>query len=70
MTQKDKHEKAIKILDCIDTCTNRIFRCESDLLNYPQNDFLGWGKWQAKRLESLKLAKIKLQNYYNKNFKL
>jgi len=70
MTQKEKHEKAIKVLDCIDTATNRIFRCESDLLNYPQNDFLGWGKWQEKRIVSLNSAREKMLNYYNQNFKI
>jgi hypothetical protein len=70
MTQIEKHQKAILVLEAIDTATNRIFRKEVDQRKYGETDFLGWGKWNEKKIESLKKAKIKLQNYYNQNFKL
>jgi len=70
MTDIEKHEKAIRVLQAIDTTTNRIFRKESDLKKYGENDILGWAKWEAKKIESLKKVKEKLINYYNKNFKI
>jgi len=70
MTQIEKHEKAIRVLEAIDLATNRILRKEADLHLYGENDFLGWKKWQAQKIESLKKAKSKLQNYYNNSFKL
>jgi hypothetical protein len=70
MTQLEKHEKAIKLLEAIDTATNRIFRKEADLLKYGENDFLGWGKFAKNDIETLKKVKAKLKNYYNQNFKL
>lgn len=68
--QIEKHEKAIKVLEAIDTCTNRILRKESDLIKYEENDILGWAKWERKRIQSLIKVKEKLTNYYNQNFKL
>jgi len=70
MTQLEKHEKAILVLEAIDTATNRIFRKESDLKKYGEIDFLGLAKWQIEKIENLKKVKLKLQNYYNQNFKL
>ena len=70
MTQLEKHEKAIKLLEAIDTATNRIFRKEADLLKYGENDFLGWGEFAKNDIEILKKVKAKLKNYYNQNFKL
>ena len=70
MTQIEKHEKAIKVLEAIDTATNRIFRKEADLKKYGDNDFLGWGEFAKKDIETLKRVKEKLKNYYNNNFKL
>lgn len=70
MTNLEKHEKAIKILEAIDLATNRILRKESELKIYGENDFLGWSKWQIKKIENLKKVKEKLTNYYNLNFKL
>jgi hypothetical protein len=70
MTQIQKHEKAIRVLEAIDTCTNRIFRKEADLKKYGYNDFLGWAKWQHQKIETLKKVKEKLTNYYENNFKL
>jgi len=70
MTQIEKHEKAIRVLEAIDTATNRIFRKEADLKKYGHNDFLGWGVFAKKDIETLKKVKQKLTNYYNNNFKL
>jgi len=70
MTQIEKHEKAIRLLEAIDTATNRILREQADLEKYGENDFLGWGKWQTKKIETLKKVKEKLKNYYEKNFKI
>ena len=70
MTQIEKHEKAIRVLEAIDTATNRIFRKEADLLKYGENDFLGWSKWEKTKIETLKKVKEKLKNYYNNNFKI
>ena len=70
MTEIEKHEKAIRVLEAIDTATNRIFRKEADLLKYGENDFLGWSKWEKTKIETLKKVKEKLKNYYNNNFKI
>lgn len=70
INQLEKHKKAVLILEAIDTATNRIFRKEDDLKKYGENDFLGWSQWQIKNIESLKKAKLKLQNYYNQNFQI
>lgn len=70
MTQLEKHQKAILVLEAIDLATNRMMRKESDLKKYAENNFLNWKEWEVKRIESLKGAKEKLTNYYNKNFKL
>lgn len=68
MTQIEKHEKAIRVLEAIDTATNRIFRKEEDLKKYGENDFLGWSKWEKNKIESLKKVKERLKNYYNNNY--
>lgn len=70
ISQIEKHTKAILVLEAIDTATNRILRTESDLKKYGENNFLGWAKWQIEKIEKLKKAKLKLQNYYNQNFKI
>lgn len=70
MTQIQKHEKAIRVLEAIDTATNRILRKESDLKKYGLNDFLGWGKRELIQIETLKKVKQKLKNYYNNNFQI
>ena len=69
-TQIEKHEQAIRVLEAIDTATNRIFRKEADLKKYGENDFLGWAKWEVKKIENLKNVKVKLQNYYKNSFQL
>ena len=70
MTQIEKHEKAIRVLEAIDTATNRIFRKEEDLKKYGENDFLGWGKWEIAKIENLKKVKTRLKRYYNNNFQI
>lgn len=70
MTQIETHEKAIRVLEAIDTATNRILRKESDLKKYGENDFLGWGKFAKNDIETLKKVKEKLKNYYNNNFQI
>ena len=70
MTQIEKHEKAIRVLEAIDTATNRILRKEADLKKYGMNDFLGWGKWEIAKIENLKKVKTRLKRYYNNNFQI
>jgi len=70
LNQIEKHNHAIKILEAIDTATNRILRKESDLKKYGENDFFGWAKWEKIRIENLKKVKEKLKNYYEKSFKI
>lgn len=70
MTQIQKHEKAIRVLEAIDTATNRIFSKEADLKKYGMNDFLGWGIREVEYIETLKKVKERLKNYYNNNFQI
>ena len=70
MTDLEKHQKAIKILEAIDLATNRILSNESDLKKYSEINIFGLVNFRKKNIESLKKAKEKLTNYYNQNFKI
>ena len=66
MTQLEKHEKAIRLLDNITYCERRIDWLSHDIKTFPKE----LSKYPKKRLGITLKVKEKLQNYYDKNFKL
>jgi len=70
MTNREKHEHAIKILDCIDVLTNRILRNIADKEKWGNNDFLGMNEFFDQRIKINVKIKRKLLNYYDKNFRI
>jgi hypothetical protein len=70
MTQLEKHEKAIRLLEAIQTVENRILRNSSDIKKWGDGDFLGMSDYFKERIKFNEKMKDKLTNYYLKNFKL
>ncbi len=70
MTNREKHEHAIKILDCIDVLNNRIFRNIADKEKWGNNDFLGMNDFFQQRIEINVKIREKLLNYYHKKFRI
>lgn len=66
MTQLQKHEKAIIVLEAIEACNRRILSLQTDIKTFPI-EFIGW---PSQRLEIVVKVKNRIQNYYDKNFKL
>jgi len=70
MTQIEKHEKAIKILENIDRLD---FRIESNQYQQAKMAYNGFGRIKEHYLNRVFIdtkMREKLINYYNKNFKL
>ena len=70
MTKIEKHEKAIKILEAINTLQNRIFSHERTLKMSVKNSFGNIFEHYTERLKIDTDIKNRLQNYYNKSFKI
>jgi len=69
MTQTEKHEKAILVLENIEQAQMMIESHESS--SYQFLEFLGSNdNWHKKRILANKAIKDKLENYYNNNFKI
>lgn len=68
MTQLEKHEKAIKLLNAIKECYNRIFNHKY----YLKVGFTTKGSMihHLKRIEINTAIKTRLEAYYNKSFKI
>ena len=66
MTQLEKHEKAIRVLEAIDTCDRRIASLQEDIKSFPQE----FTKWPKQRLATNLATRDRIQKYYNNNFKL
>jgi len=66
MTQIEKHEKAIKLLELIDQVEYRILTQERIAID--RSYFVS--KWNNERLELNRSIKKRLENYYNLNFRL
>lgn len=64
VTQKEKHEKALLILENIDIINNRILSFNSD------NKIFGSSEHYIKRLNINIAIKNKLKRYYYNNFKI
>jgi hypothetical protein len=70
MNQLEKHEKAILILTNINDVTNRILRASKDVSLAKQNHYLGMKEHYENRILIDRKIKERLQNYYDKNFRL
>ena len=70
MNQIEKHEKAILILININDVTNRILRASKDVSTAKANHYLGMKEHYENRILIDRKIKERLQNYYDKNFKL
>jgi len=70
MNQLEKHEKAILILTNIKDVTNRILRASKDVSLAKANHYLGMKEHYENRILIDRKIKERLQNYYDKNFRL
>lgn len=66
ITQKQKHKKAIKLLKAIKECDKRILK---------HNQFLRFVRtskddWNLKRIAINQEIRERIENYYNKSFKI
>lgn len=66
MTQLEKHEKAIRILENIEICKRQIDSIKYGLIRIP----FEFRKWSNYRVETYGKMILKLQRYYDNNFKL
>lgn len=63
MTQIEKHEKAIAVLNLIHDANLLVKNFTAANKSLPS-------KWHASRIEVNKAIKARLENYYNNNFKI
>jgi len=62
MTQLEKHQRAIRVLELIDLCQFSIDRAKRDMVLSMD--------WYKERIQVNEKMKARLQNYYNNNFKI
>jgi hypothetical protein len=70
MTQIEKHEKAIRILEAISSLQNRILSHERAVKMSVKNSFGNIWEHYTERLKIDNDIKKRLQNYYEKSFKI
>jgi hypothetical protein len=70
MNQLEKHEKAIRILEAINLLQNRIFSHERTIKMAVKNTFGNIYEHYEERLRIDNAIKNRLQNYYEKSFKI
>ena len=70
MNQIKRHEKAIRLLEAIDRLNNRILGNNKYIKDDTGNYFFDYKKYYTKRIEIDLAIKKRLQNYYNKSFRL
>lgn len=66
MTQLEKHEKAVRILENIRVCERQILWINDGLKTLP----VEFWRWSLERIDVYKQMIVKLQRYYDNNFKL
>jgi len=66
MGQLEKHEKAIRLLNAISECESII----SEHQNYFTNVLRRGDGWHENRIIIMTAVKTKIENYYNKSFKI
>ena len=62
--EKQKLEKALRVIELIETCNWQIFNFEKELICQDYNKFLDLSGYKKKRITIMQGVKARLENYY------
>lgn len=62
--EKQKIEKALRVIELIETCNWQIFNFEKELIYQEYNKFLDLSGYRKKRITIMQGVKKRLENYY------